>query len=34
MDNINLNLNQLEGKIILKDNIDYEECRLSWNKSN
>lgn len=31
--NLNLNLNQLEGKIILKDNIDYEECRLSWNRA-
>lgn len=29
----NINYNELKGKVVLKDNIDYEECRLSWNRA-
>ena len=29
----NINFNELEGKVVLKDHIDYEECRLSWNRA-
>lgn len=29
----NINFNQLQGKVILKNHTDYEECRLAWNRA-